>query len=139
MSVTATPIFPQALRNSVQTILPADASAVKAVLAAGSNGSKVEALNVTSTDTSARDVTIYVTISATNYLIGTVSIPLNSGNTNSAPSVDILRSSQLPALAFDANGNRFLYLASGSTLSIACTSTVTTAKQITVFAQGEDF
>lgn len=139
MAGTATPIFPQTIRNDKQTILPADTTSVKSVVVAGSNGTKIEALNVSMTDTTTRDIQLYVTISATNYLLGTVNIPLSSGNTNAVPSVDILRSSQLPSLAYDSNGNKYLYLASGSTLSVACTTTVTTAKQITVFSQGEDF
>lgn len=139
MTVTATPVFPQTIKNYTQTILPADTTTVKSLAVAGANGTKIEAFNVALTDTTTRDVQIYATISATNYLLGTVNIPLSSGNTNAVPSVDILRSAQLPGLAYDANGNKYLYLASGTTLSVACTTTVTAAKAITFFAQGEDF
>jgi hypothetical protein len=139
MAVTATPIFAQTIVNGTQTILPADTTTVKAVLAAGTNGTKVEMLAVTSTDTTARDLGIYLTISATSYLIGTVSIPITAGFTNAIVTVDILRSTQLPFLPFDAMGNRCLYLASGTTLSVGTLTTVTTAKQITITCMGANF
>ena len=139
MAGTPTPIFPQLIKNYVQTILPADTTTIKALVVAGTNGTKIESINITSTDTAVRDLAIYATISAVNYLIGTITIPITAGNTNAIPSIDVLRHLQLPSLAYDSNGNKYLYLASGTTLSISVLSTVTTAKQITVFAQGGDY
>jgi hypothetical protein len=136
---TATPIFPQTIKNYVATILPADTTTVKSVAVGGSNGTRIESFIIVSSDSADRDLLVYITISATNYLIGTVKIPLTSGTVNTIPGVDILRSASLYGLATDVNGNRYLYLASGSTLSIATSATVTTAKQITAFAQGGDY
>lgn len=139
MAVTATPIFPQAFKNAVQTIAPADTSTVKTLITAGTNGTKVQAILATSTDTSARDLALYLTISATNYLLGTVAIPLTSGSVNSVVTVDVLHAAQIPGLPFDGNGNHVLFLAPGSSLSIATLTTVTAAKLVTVVAQGADF
>lgn len=139
MAVTATPIFPQTITTYVVAIANADASTVKTLAAAGTNGTKIEAINVSLTDTTTRDLQIYATISATNYLLGTVNIPLSSGNTNAVPSIDLLRHSQLPFFAYDANGNKYIYLANGTTLSVASGSTVTSGKFLTVVAYGEDF
>lgn len=123
----------------MQTIVNADGTTAKTVFTAGSNGSKLELLTVSSTDTSDRDINIFVTRAATNYLISTVKIPLSSGNTNALPAIDIMKSVQIPALTFDANGNKYLYLKSGDTLTVATTTTVTAAKTVTILSQGGDF
>lgn len=139
MTVTATPVFPQTIQNYKQTFVPADTTTIKTLATAGSNGTKIEAINVVSTDTSGRDLQFYVTVSATNYLLTTVNIPATAGTVNSVVSVDILRHSQFPSLAYDVNGNKYLYLANGASLTVGVATTVTAAKQITVFGQGEDF
>lgn len=139
MAGTVTPIFPQTVQNWAVQILPADTTTLKTIATGATNGTKVEMINVTSTDTSARDVSLYWTISATNYVIGTVSIPITAGNTNSAPSVNLLSNAQIPNLQRDSNGNPYLYVKSGTTLAIASLTTVTTAKAIQVTSQGGDF
>lgn len=139
MAGTATPIFPQLIQNWLARIQNSDASGLISVVAGGTNGSKIESLIVSSTDTSARDINIYMTNGAVDYLLTTISIPINSGNTNAIPPVDILRSGQFPGLARDSNGNPYIYVENGSTLKIAATTTVTTAKIIAALAQGGDY
>lgn len=128
MTVTATPIYPQAINSSSQQILPADTTTLKTLYTAGTNGSKVESILLTNTDTAAAyAIQFSVTISATTYLLGTVNVPLSSGNTIAAPSINALQSSNLP-LSFDAFGNPYLYLASGAVLKINSLTTVNSGK-----------
>ena len=138
MAVTATPIFPQTINNTVVTIVNADASNLKTVYTAGAAGSRVENLLVTNTDTNPYTVQITVVISATNYLIGSVTVPLSAGNTTAAPSVNLFSALNNfgPYLCKDSNGNPYLYLASGSTLKVNTTGTVTAAKTVAFFCQG---
>lgn len=139
MAVSYNPIFPQSIKNAVLTFVNADGTATKDLITAGTNGSKVELLTVASTDTADRDMNLYVTISAVAYLLTTVKIPLTSGFTNALPAIDVLRHTQIPGLVYDSNGNRVLFLASGSKLSIAMPVAVTAAKTITLFTAYEDF
>jgi hypothetical protein len=139
MAGTATPIFPQTVKSLAVQILPADASALKTLVTGATNGTKVEAITVASTDTSARDVAVVMTISAVDYLLTTISIPANSGNTNALPAVDLLRSAQIPGLSYDAFGNKILYVASGAVLKVKATTTVTAAKEIDFLAVSGDF
>jgi hypothetical protein len=139
VAVSNQPIFPQSIRNAVQTIAPADTTTVKTLAAGGTNGSKVETILVTSTDTAAQTLQLWATISSTNYLLGSVPIPLGSGNTGTVITVDVLRSAQLPGLPYDSNGNKYLYLASGTTLSVSTLATVTTAKLLAITAFLGDF
>lgn len=139
MAGTATPIFPQTVQNYVTQIQNADGQTIKTLVTGATNGSKVESISVSSTDTSNRDIAVYLTISSVNYLLCTVNIPLNSGNTNAVVSVDLLRNAQWPGLAYDSNGNKYIYVANGATLGVSALTTVTTAKAIQVVAQGGNF
>lgn len=146
MTTKSTPIYPQTVKNWAVQILPADTTTLKTLVTGGTDGSKVEMLNITSTDTGARDVALWVTISSVDYLIATLPIPANSGNTNALLAQGLLASlvatsPYLPFFQFplDNNGNRYLYVASGSVLKVSTLTTVTAAKAVNFFAQGGDF
>jgi len=139
MAGTATPIYPQLHTTPSVQILPADTTTLKTLLTAGANGSLINRIWVTSTDTAAKDLQFYVTISAVDYLIGTLSIPANSGNTNALPQVGVFESTQFPAMFIDNNGNKIMRLASGAVLKVKALTTVTSAKIINVVCQAGDF
>lgn len=138
MPVTTTPAYPQAVNLGIGQILPADTTTLKTIWTAGANGSLMQALGFSSTDTSDRTINLYVTRSGTDYLICTLNIPANSGNSTTIPAVEGLRSTLLPWVMYDMAGNKQLRLKSGDVLKFASTATITTAKAITAFADGED-
>ena len=139
--MVATPVFEQTPQNWVVQILPADTTTLKTLVTGASTGTRVYSINVTSTDTSARDVLVYITSGspAIDYLLGTLSIPITAGFTNAIPSVSILTSSQISSLPYDSNGNRFILIENGAVLKVAAGTTVTAAKSLNFFAQGADF
>ena len=139
MAVTSTPIYPQTHVTSVITIANADGTNKKTIYTGGTNGSLVENISITNTDTSAYTLNIYVTSGGTDYLMGTINIPLSSGNTTSAASLNLLAQSNFTPLNTDAFGNKYLYLANGAVLKGALTGTITSPKLITFIAQGVDF
>lgn len=140
MAVSATGSFPQAPKTGNVQILPADASGLKTVYTGGANGSKVMGLMATSSDTAARDVTWGVTVGAVFYPLGTVTIPITSGQIAAAPAVNLLDIAKSPGLPLDSDGNPFVFLASASyTLQIKALTTVTAAKEIDVTAMAADW
>lgn len=140
MAVTATPIYPQTIVTPVAQIALADASNLKTLYTAGANGSKIENILLTSTETANnRDIQFIVTVSAVDYVIGTVQCPLNSGFTNAVPIVSVLNHSQMYGLSTDAQGNKYLYLASGAVLKAKSLTTLASGKVISIFTQGGDF
>lgn len=139
MANSNVPMFIQTIQGWLAQILPADTTALKTLITAGAQGSRLNSLILSSTDTTARDIQFWLTRSATNYLIGTVNIPVSAGNTNAAPSVNILGNLQIPGLAFDANGNPYVDLKAADVLSIACLTTVTAAKAVSAIGCGGDF
>lgn len=128
------PTFAKQPQNGKVQIANADAQNQKTIYTAGANGSKVTALIAVSTDTSARDVQISITNGGTSFPLGTVSVPAGSGNSSSVTSVNLLNPAVLAGLAFDSDGNPYIHLISGDTLTVSALSTVTTAKLITVSA-----
>lgn len=137
--MTATPVFPQAIKSYVAQILNADTTTKKNLVAGGTNGTIVYALAAASTDTTNRDIQLWLHNGSTDFLLATVQIPLNAGNANNVPMVDLLRSSMVQGLGYDANGNRVLFVPNGYTLKAACTGTVTAAKEIDFLASAGDF
>lgn len=151
MAGTATPIYPQTLKNWYAQLLPATGAyalptaaqttvtALAALVAGSTNGDKIESIVVTSTDSATQSLVLAIVTATNTFILGVVSIPATAGTVATIVSVDVLRSTQLPGLAYDANGNKYLYLPSGSTLYVGTLAAVTAAKTIDVIAQGGSF
>lgn len=139
--MASTPFFLGSVKVSAVQILPADTTSLKTLFTAGASGSKVNAIFVSSTDTSARDVQLVMTIGGTDYIIGTHTVPINTGNTNAAPALNLLSVSSIsPAFAHDQDGNHHLLLPASATLRVRLASGAVTASRVINFiAQGGDF
>jgi hypothetical protein len=121
-------------QNGKVQIANADGQNQKTVYTAGASGSKVSSLIAVSTDTSARDVQISITNGGTSFPLGTVTVALGSGNSGTANSVNLLDPTKLVGVALDADGNPYILLVSGDTLTVSALTTVTSGKLITVIA-----
>lgn len=140
MAGTATPIFQQSIKNGAVQIANSDASNLKTIVTPGTNGSKVENLLVTSTDSSARDLQLIVTKGGVDYILGTISVPANTGNTNGVTPINFFaHANMLNYLNVDNNGNRFLFLENGSVLKAKTLTTVTSTRVLNLFAQYGDY
>jgi hypothetical protein len=134
------PIFPYQPQTSRVQIANADAQNYKTIFTAGGNGSKVFALFAASSDTSARVLQVAITNSGTNYPLCTVNVPASSGTSSSGSTpVNLLSTATIPGIPIDSDGNPFLYLISGDTLTVSALTTVTSADAITVHAVAADF
>lgn len=152
MAVTATPIFPQALVAGQNVIVngtgaytfaaataATNLTGLVSIVAGGTNGTVIEAITVTTTDTAANTLWL-ISINATTGAIFTVlTIPIGAGTTVAVPPVDVLRSSQVPGLSYDVNGNRIFYIPSGTTLYAGCSAAPTSLKQVSIIAYGGNF
>jgi hypothetical protein len=132
MPGTSTPILPQTVKTPAVQIANADGTTAKTIYTASANGALISAITVASTDGTARDLKFYVNNGTTDILLCTVQIPANSGNTNALPPVDVLRSTMCPGLAFDANGNRVIFLEAGDILKAAAGASVTAGQTINI-------
>ncbi len=133
MAVSHLPVLVQTPKTTSNTWVNADsADTKKTVVTAGSNGSKVTALIATSSDTSDRLAQVWITRSATSYLLATVNVPDLSGFGAADPTVNLLNSTSLPGLPVDNDGQSYLFLESGDTLQVSFTTQVTAAKTVYV-------
>jgi hypothetical protein len=121
-------------QNGKVQIANADGQNQKTVYTAGPSGSKVSSLIATSSDTSARDVQVSITNGGTSYPVGTVSVVAGAGNASGTSSVNLLDPAKMLGLPYDSDGNPFIHLISGDTLTVAALTTVTSGKLITVTA-----
>jgi hypothetical protein len=135
MAANTSPIFIASANLAEVTFVNADGTSAKDLIAAGADGSKVLAINVTSDDTSDVDMAVSVHDGTTAYLLGTVPVPTLSGTDGSAPSVDLLDSTLIAGL--DSDGE--LFLPSGYKVQVAPLASVTAAKTVTVVCIGGDY
>lgn len=139
MAVSNTPVFVKTPKAGVAQILPADTTTAKTVLTAGADGQKIVALLATSTDTAARTLQISLVRSAVVYLLGSVTVAIASGTDGTNPSVDLLSTGLIVGLPTDNDGQRYFYMESGDTLTVASTVAVTAAKVISLIAVAANF
>lgn len=139
MALSTSPFYPASIATPVTQLTNASSTTVPVVLlAAQANaGAKIEKVLITSTDTSARDVNIYVRIGSTNYQIGCVSVPAGAGTVSTTPAIDLMSSysglSPSMPLAIDANTNPYFYLDASTALYIMPPVAPTSGKVINFF------
>jgi hypothetical protein len=112
--------------NTVQTLYTAGASGSKLVSAVG-----------LSTDTVARVLQLWITRSATAYLIGSFSIPAASGNDGSTPTANLLGLNA--GMPRDNDGQVYLFMQSGDVLGASLTAAPAAGKFVYAWSMGADF
>src|SRR3990167_9469423 len=104
--MATSPQFVNTANNNAVTFVNADGTALKTLITAGANGTKVMAINANKFDGTARFLELYWSNGVTDFLIAEISLPIMAGlTTNNA--VDLLSGTKIPALEIDNNGNRF--------------------------------
>lgn len=97
---------------------------------------KVVAVTAASTDTSDRIAQLWITRSATSYLLTSITVTALSGSNGSLATINLL--SLLTGLPSDNDGQPYFLLMNGDTLQVSFTTQVTTAKEIDVFCVAAD-
>lgn len=141
MALNNVPTLVKTPKHGLAQIANADGTTAKTVVTAGAEGSKVVALYASSTDTSNRDVMVAIVRSGTIYPLAIIQVPLNAGNANNVPTVDLLNSTNFPEglFAVDGDGQKYLFLQNGDTLTVAAPVAVTATKTISAHADYADF
>jgi len=98
----------------------------------GASGSVIEGISIISNDTAAREIVFYLTISATDYVIGSVSVP-------ALGSATYIKLSAFDFFGFLNPNDQKIVLKNGAVLKAKMVSTITSGKQIDIVAYGGDF
>jgi len=132
MAVSHSGTYVQLPKLGLAQILPADSTARKTLITADTDGNKLTAITVCSTDTSDRALQVWLSRGGLFYLLNTFNVPLTSGSVIAAPPVNGL--SNWTGLPTDNDGQKYLYLITGDVLSVAVTGAVSAAKEVDVMA-----
>lgn len=135
MAANTTPIFPLSIQTSAVSFANADGTSEKTIVTAGSEGTRIDVLLVTSDDTTARVFRLLVNNGTTSFIVGEVSVPVGAGTDGATLSVKVLAASVLPWL--DSSGS--LFLKAGWTLKAAAKVAVTSGKTIAFVAFSGDY
>lgn len=111
------------------------------IYTAGAYGGRVESLMMSTDDTAAVNVFVYILNGSTVKPLGIVNIPLSSGNTASLFNIDALRGSgvTLQGLPLDVTGKPYIPLMANEVLKGATLANMTAAKKAHLTALGADF
>lgn len=134
MPANTAPIFPASINNSTTSFSDVDGTNLKQISTTSANGTRVDAIIVTSTDTVDRDLNLYINDGISDFQIGQVTIPAGSGTTTSA-SVSALNILDLPWLENIGS----LFLKTGFSLKAGMATNITTSKVINVIVIGGDY
>ena len=126
-------------RAEVRFVGTTDAAGTdKTVYTAGTNGSKVWGLTATNGGT-IHNLTLAITTSGTRYVLNTVSLPVNAGQNGTVVPVSLMSIVNWPGLAVDSNGNPYILLDSGDTLTAQYATAQGTADTISLTGAAGDF
>jgi hypothetical protein len=114
---------------------------IKTLYTASANDAIVKAINVASTDSAARIMTLWLTDATANTMIaiGSINIPANAGTgSGTTAGIDLLGGTLMPSLPYDANGKRIIPMKAGAKL-LCSVPAVTASTYIYASAMVEEY
>lgn len=129
------PIFAKNPRVDVIEIAPADTTTLQTLFVAGTEGSTINNISVTSSDTS--DILLHIRYNdgTGDRVLGKVTVPAGSGNNGTLPTLNLLATTALAQLT-QADGS--LPVGISDTIKVNCQATMATGI-LTVIASGGDY
>ncbi|MFN6560016.1 MAG: hypothetical protein RMY28_009430 [Nostoc sp. ChiSLP01] len=138
MAKQTTLYLTQGYNHAAQTFANADDTTTKLLIAADADDSKITSISITSSATTALDILFYLYNGTTDYLIGHIDIPANSGFDGTVYATNGLNRTNLPWLELDGVGNPYIKLKGGWSLRAAMKTTISSGT-VTVLVTTEDF
>lgn len=134
--------FTSAPFNSVTQFLPADTTAIKDILAVdATNDRRVYGIAIFTDETALKDVVVSLSNGTTTWKLTTISVPINSGNTNAIVPVDVFTHTQMSPFVKqrDASGAPYLNIPKGWILRMNYGASITASKLANVVVNGETY
>jgi hypothetical protein len=129
------PIFPGAIKNAALDVENADGTTIQDLVTAGANGSRIDAISVTSDDTVNIDLLVYYNDGTNDYLIARITITAGAGSDGTVVPISLLNATSMPFLGEDLS----YYLEASNKLRIGAQTAVTAAKKISLVAIVGDY
>jgi hypothetical protein len=131
--------FTQTIKAPCLALTSANTTTLATLYTASTNDAVVKSLVVTTNDTTAVNLVVAINNGTSDFILGTVNIPINSGYTGAIASVNVLSNTLIPGLPQDMNGRSVIPLPSGHVLKVGCLATMTAAKTTNVIASIEEY
>ena len=112
------------------------------LLTAGSEGSIVKGISIASDDSSARNISFYISTDAgtTKFLLFTVPVAANSGVNGTTINVDVLSNAFVQGLPIDQSGRPILPLEANEEIYVGViTAAITAGRTLHITCNVEDF
>ena len=136
--MTTSPTFVSVPKNPTVSFVNADGTTFKTLMSAGTNGSRIDTVFASNTDTSnAYVLQLAIQKSGVDYVIGEVNVPLGAGTNGSTKSVAVLNTTDLPGLAYVETGS--LYLENGATLRARVKTAAAGGNSVQLVGIGGDY
>jgi hypothetical protein len=131
------PIFAQRIINPLSRITHADSLNYKTLCIGAENGTRVNGINVTNSDSIDRILQFALAIGGVDYPIGEVKVPAKAGNDGSAAvnSVGINSTRDFPS--FDTEGH--LFIKANQVLKVRAKTVVSTGREINIVGFGGEY
>ena len=131
------PIFPDSIRSESIEMDNSDGTTLLDLFSAGTSGSRVDKIAITSDDTAVVNLDLYHHNGTSAFQIGSISVAAGAGTDSTTPvyAVSFLNQTALPWLGDDLA----FHLESGTKLQIAAQSAITAAKVVHVTVFGGDY
>jgi hypothetical protein len=140
MTANTSPIFGLTPKTTGTNFSNATGTTKTTIFTAGSNGSRVLAINATTDDTAANDVNLHLQPggSGTVFNLGGKRVAIASGNVvaSTIASVSLLDASQMPGVIL-SDGS--IQLAASDVLQAGVVAAVTSGKTLTIVIQAIDY
>lgn len=142
MAKNTTPYMLQADVYTRTTFVNADGTTIKDICSAGADGSYAYEIQITSDDTAAKDITLYMNDGVNDVPIKLATVAITQGNVIATP--DPLRLIQqstgfIVGRLLDRDQNYYIPMPTGYKLRMKCNTAVTATKTITVLVNRKDF
>jgi hypothetical protein len=134
--------FTTAPFTRVTQFLPADTTVAKDILPAdATNDRRIYGITIYTDESAAKDVKLSISDGTTTWIMTTIAIPLNSGNTNAIVPVDIFASTQISPFIKnrDASGAPYLHIPATWSIKLNYVVTMTAAKTANIVIIGETY
>lgn len=129
MPANTIPIFTKAARWASQRYTNADGKNLKTLFTAGPEGSRIENLVLSSSDTVAHDVFIWAVVGGVEVRLFHIDLPAHAGNNGSTVAQPGFNSATGAFLTQDVNGNRYIDLPPNTELRARMGASITNANQ----------
>lgn len=133
MALNKRPTFANRPSLAMVTLVNADGTNFKDILAAGASGNKVLAIFAAGEATVARDIQVGINRAAGDNALCTTTVPINAGRVAATPPKDLIPTALRDLLPKDADAQTYLFIQSGDTIRVRSLSNVTLTDQVTVY------